>query len=161
MLELFGRALLPAFCCLLSASALAETTAPKGCYERTWSKAELKKLPLQQVTAIRLEANLGKKPDSAANTFGRLKARFRETGEEWLSTGYECNDTGAGFACATHCDGSIFVLSKTAKGVQVMPPDPVSLHIGDCGETKMALRMNADAKAFVLIRRGSKACPAP
>lgn len=143
---------------VLAANAGVAGTAPKGCYEKTWSKAELKKLPLQQVTAIRLEANVTKPPESKPQAYGRLLARFRQTGDAWLATTFECSDTGAGFACASHCDGAIFVLSGSGN-LQVMPPDAVGLFSGDCGETSQALKLNADRVPFLLTRRGSKACP--
>lgn len=144
----------------LVANASLAGTAPKGCYEKTWSKAELKKLPLQQVTAIRLEANVTQPPETKPQAYGRLLARFRETGDAWLATTFECSDTGAGFGCASHCDGSIFVLSGAGNGLQVMPPEAVGLFSGDCEETSQTLKMNADRLPFMLARRGSKACPA-
>ncbi len=143
---------------LTVASAVA-ANVPKGCYEKSWNKWELKKLPLQEVTALRLEANLGTIPDSKPHAFGRLMARFRSSGETWLETPYECSDTGAGFACASYCDGSVFVLSASGGGLQVMPPHGVLLAGPDCNGNSENLKMNADQQPFQLARRGSKACP--
>lgn len=145
---------------VLAAPVTAQAAmAPKGCYEKTWSKGELKKLPLQQVTGLRLEANLGAPPASKPQAFGRLMARFRDTGDAWLSTAFECSDTGAGFACASYCDGSIFVLSSGGSGLQIMPPQGVTLAHPDCDGTTAKLAMNADQKPFPLARRTGKACP--
>ncbi len=143
----------------MAANAGVAGTAPKGCYEKTWSKSELKKLPLQMVTAIRLEGNLGPLPETKPQAYGRLMARFRDTGEAWLATHYECNDTGAGYACATYCDGNIFVLSTGSKGLQVLPPAGVGLYGHDCSEAAQLLQMNADQTPFALARLGNKACP--
>ena len=145
---------------LAAATAAGAANLPKGCYEKTWNKAELKKLPLQQVTALRVEANLGHVPDTKPQTFGRLMARFRETGEIWLSTGYECSDTGAGFACASYCDGNLFVLSAGGGGLKVMPQTGLMLAGPDCEGSNAVLKMNADQVPFSLARRGGKACPA-
>lgn len=142
------------------ATGAVAANAPKGCYEKSWNKWELKKLPLQEVTALRVEANLGSIPESKPQAYGRLMARFRETGEAWLETAFECNDTGAGFACASYCDGSIFVLSSGGGSLRVMPPNGVLLAGPDCNGEAATLKMNADQQPFQLARRGSKACPA-
>lgn len=136
------------------------SSPPKGCYEKSWSKAELKKLPLQNVTAVRLEANIGTTPESKPQAYGRLMARFRQTGPDWLATAFECNNTGAGFACASTCDGSVFVLSAGSSGLQLMPPQGVLLAGPDCDGTTATLSMNADQQPFSLGRRGNKSCPA-
>jgi hypothetical protein len=132
--------------------------APKGCFEKTWNKGELKKLPLQKVTAVRLEANLGPLPENQPKAYGRLMARFRDTGEEWLSTPYECSDTGAGYACAAHCDGNVFVLSQGGKGLQVMPTTAIQMSGEGCEGNSAKLRMNADNMPFLLNKRSGKAC---
>ena len=144
----------------LTATGALAGNAPKGCYEKSWNKWELKKLPLQKVTALRLEANLGAIPENKPQAYGRLMARFRETGEAWLETAYECSNTGAGFACASYCDGSVFVLSSGAGSLQVMPPSGVLLAGPDCNGSSATLKMNADQQPFLLARRGGKACPA-
>jgi hypothetical protein len=144
---------------VVAANSGVAGTTPKGCYEKSWTKAELKKLPLQKVTAIRLEANVSKQPETKPQAYGRLMARFRETGDLWLSTSYECNDTGAGYACASYCDGTIFVLSPGNTGMQITPPNGVGVFSEECGETSATLQMNADHLPFALARRGSKACP--
>lgn len=147
---------------LILASANAHAgSPPKGCYEKSWSKGELKRLPQQQVTAIRIEANLGAPPESKPHAFGKLMARFRDSGEAWLATSFECSDTGAGLACASYCDGSIFVLSAGGRGLQLAPPKGVLLAGPDCEGGKATLQLNPDQLPFVLARRGSKACPAP
>ena len=144
---------------LVAVSTANAGTAPKGCFEKSWNKAELKKLPLQQVTALRIEANLGPAPDTRPQTFGRVMARFRETGDAWLTTPFECNDTGAGYACAAYCDGNIFVLATGGGGMKVMPQQGLLLAGPDCSGVTALLRMNADLMPFALARRGGKACP--
>lgn len=143
----------------LTATGAIAANVPKGCYEKSWNKWELKKLPQQEVTELRVEVNLGTIPDSKPQAYGRLMARFRSSGETWLETPYECSDTGAGFACASYCDGSVFVLSASGGGLQVMPPNGVMLAGPDCNGDSASLKMNADQQPFQLARRGSKACP--
>lgn len=144
----------------LAATGCWAGTLPKGCYEQSWSKAELKKQPLQQITAVRLEAGTGTMPQNKPASWGILKARFRDTGEEWLSTSYECSDTGAGLACATTCDGGIFVIATGSRALNLVPQRDVKLFMADCAGGGAEVKLNADRKPLALRRISGKACPA-
>lgn len=146
--------------CWLAVGSCWAGNMPKGCYEKTWSKAELKKLPLQQVTSIRIEAGTSAMPDNKPISWGSISARFRDTGEQWFTTAYECSDTGAGLACATICDGGVFVTSSGSKGLRLIPQKSVTLFGADCAEPTGELKLNADKLPFVLGRLSSRACPA-
>jgi hypothetical protein len=144
----------------LAATACVAASAPKGCYDKTWSKGELKKLPLQMVTTIRVEAGIGAQPENKPASWGTLRARFRDTGDQWYSTAYECSDTGAGMACATICDGGIFVMASGRSGLQVIPQNGVILFSEDCAGTEAKLKLNEDRTPFAVGRISSRACPA-
>jgi hypothetical protein len=144
---------------VFSETVFAQTKQPKGCYEKIYSKSELKQLPLQKVTALRISSNTAKQPEHKPASYGTLQARFRDSGDVWLSTAFECSDTGTGFACATMCDASVFMITLGAAGLQLMPPKPINMFAPDCADEPVKLRMNADAKPFLLTRRGPKACP--
>jgi hypothetical protein len=169
------RVILLALCTMMICDASAAATkkkvataervliskAPKGCFEKSWNRSELKKLPLQKVTAVRIDVNTGAQPSNQPAVFGKVQAKFRDSGDSWLSTDFECSDTGVGFACATHCDSSIFVLSPGLSGLQLLPQKVIAVFGGDCEGSAVSLKMNADQVPFALSRRSTRACPTP
>lgn len=145
---------------ILAANAAAAAPVQNFCYEKIFSKAELRKLPLQDVTAIRIALNLLKTPETGASINGRIEAMFRDDRKTWWAAPFECSDTGAGLACTTICDASIFILAAGSTGLQLLPQGPVNLSRSDCNEDLRTLTAHADSAPFALTRRSRKACPA-
>jgi predicted dehydrogenase len=127
----------------------------KGCYERVYDKAYLRKHKKQSVVKMRLQIGVGKGVDGPFELLDRVDAVFRDA-SIYRGNLISCSPMGDELACTIEGDGGSFVI--TDRGNE-------SLRITNTGgmrfggaDSKLHLKAKGDNVEFRLFRVSADAC---
>lgn len=130
----------------LASPALAEI---KGCYERVYDAAHLKRHRGQVVTMMRLQ--MGLSTDIESDRADSLWAKFRN-GRVMATQPLECS---ANQRCFVEEDGGSFHVDETADGVKIT--NEGYIRFGDEDDYREVAE-DAEHRVFLLKRKSSGAC---
>lgn len=140
---------------VLSHASVAEA-AFKGCYERVYDKAYLKKYRKQEVVKIRLQLGVGKGLDGPFELLDRVDAGFRDK-PVYRGNLVECKAQGDELACGIEADGGGFVVTDRGDN-SLRITNNGEMNFGD-GDTAITLLAKGEHREFRLYRISETACP--
>jgi hypothetical protein len=128
----------------------------KGCYERVYDKAYLKKHRKQDVMKIRLQLGVGKGLDGPFELLDRVDAGFRKK-PIYRGNLVECKTKGDELSCAIEGDGGTFIV--TDRGDNSLRITNASyITFGD-GDTATTIKAKGEHREFRLYRISQTPCP--
>lgn len=139
--------------CLSANEAQAEF---KGCYERIYDKAYLRKNKKQNIIKMRLQIGVGKGLEGPFELLDRIDAVFRN-GSIYRGNLIECNEVGDELACAIEGDGGSFVITDRGNN-SIRITNKNNMRFGDA-DSKLEVKAKGGDKEFRLFRIGTNACP--
>lgn len=137
------KLVLPLF--LLAGLASPSLADIKGCYERTYDAAHLKKHKGQKVVMMRLQVGLAK--DQSSDQADTLWAKFRN-GRTLATYPLECSEN---HRCFVEADGGSFHIDETGDGVKIT--NEGYIRFGD-DEDYIEIPDDAEHRVFVLKKVG-------
>jgi hypothetical protein len=136
--------------------ASAAQAAFKGCYERVYDKAYLKKHRKQDVNKIRLQLGIGKGLDGPFELLDRVDAGFRKK-PIYRGNLVICKADGNDLSCDIEGDGGRFTV--TDRGDNSLRITNIShMRFGD-GDTAITINARGEHREFRLYRISESACP--
>lgn len=128
----------------------------KGCYERVYDKAYLRKHKKQLITKIRFQYGVGKEGESPQELLDSLDAVFRTT-SRYKGNLAICKAAGDELKCGLEADGGSFTVTDRGDN-SIRITNDTYLHFGD-DESKLTVQANGEHKLFRLYRISKTACP--
>jgi hypothetical protein len=127
----------------------------KGCYERVYDKAYLRKHKKQAVVKMRLQIGVGKGVDGPFELLDRVDAVFRDA-SIYRGNLISCSPTGDELACNIEGDGGSFVITDRGnKSLRVTNRNYMRFGGED---SKLEIKASTDNTDFRLYRISSSAC---
>jgi hypothetical protein len=137
---------------LCPSQALAEI---KGCYERIYDNAYLRKHKKQAVVKMRLQIGVGQGTDGPFELLDRVDAVFRN-GSIYRGNLISCLAKGDKFECAIESDGGSFVITDRGnKSIRVTNTNYMRFGGED---SKLEIKASTDNTDFRLFRLSTSAC---
>ncbi len=128
----------------------------KGCYERVYDKAYLRKHNKQLITKIRFQYGVGKEGESPQELLDSLDAVFRTT-SRYKGNLVVCKTAGDELKCGLEADGGSFTVTDRGDN-SIRISNDTYLHFGD-DESKLTVQAKGEHKLFRLYRISKTACP--
>ncbi len=128
----------------------------KGCYERIYDKAYLRKHKKQSVTKMRLQIGVGQGVDGPFELLDRVDAAFRNT-SIYRGNLIECTGMGDALECSIESDGGSFVVTHRGNN-SLRITNKNYMRFGD-EDSKLVIIARGDDKEFRLFRITRNACP--
>ncbi len=128
----------------------------KGCYERIYDKAYLRKHKKQSVTKMRLQIGVGQGVDGPFELLDRVDAVFRNT-SIYRGNLIECTGMGDALECSIESDGGSFVVTDRGNN-SLRITNKNYMRFGD-EDSKLVIIARGDDKEFRLFRITRNACP--
>lgn len=141
------------FLSVLLWSAPQAQAAFKGCYERVYDKAYLRKHKKQSVVKMRLQIGVSQGVDGPIELFDRVDAVFRKA-SIYRGNLIECAERGDELECSIAGDGGSFVVTDRGNN-SIRITNKSYMRFGDRSEIKA----RGDDKEFRLFRISQDACP--
>lgn len=138
---------------VLAWNAPQAQAAFKGCYERVYDKAYLRKHKKQSVVKMRLQIGVGQGVDGPIELFDRVDAVFRKA-SIYRGNLIECAERGDELECSIAGDGGSFVVTDRGNN-SIRITNKSYMRLGDRSEIKA----RGDDKEFRLFRISQDACP--
>lgn len=143
--------------CLAVFSHVPEAQAAfKGCYERVYDKAYLKKHRKQDVVKIRLQLGVGKGLDGPFELLDRVDAGFRDK-PIYRGNLVECSTRREELSCKIEADGGSFIV--TDRGDDSLRITNTSEMLFGDGDNAVTIKAKGDHREFRLNRIDERACP--
>ena len=136
--------------------APAAEAAFKGCYERVYDKAYLRKHRKQDVSKIRLQLGVGKGLDGPFELLDRVDAGFRKK-PIYRGNLVGCKTDGDGLSCGIEGDGGTFVVTDRGDN-SLRIANSSYMRFGD-GDTATTIKARGEHREFRLYRISETACP--
>jgi hypothetical protein len=125
----------------------------KGCYERVYDKAYLRKHKKQSVVKMRLQIGVGQGVDGPIELFDRVDAVFRKA-SIYRGNLITCAEMGDELDCSIESDsGSFVVTDRGNNSIRITNKD--FMRFG----SKLEIKARGDDKEFRLFRISQDACP--
>lgn len=128
----------------------------KGCYERVYDKAYLRKHKKQLITKIRFQYGVGKEGESPQELLDSLDAVFRTT-SRYKGNLAICKASGDELKCGLEADGGSFTVTDRGDN-SIRITNDTYLHFGD-DESKLTVQAKGEHQLFRLHRISKTACP--
>jgi hypothetical protein len=128
----------------------------KGCYERVYDKAYLRKHKKQLITKIRFQYGVGKAGESPQELLDSLDAVFRTT-SLYKGNLAVCKTSSDQLKCGLEADGGSFTVTDRGDN-SIRITNETYLHFGD-DESKLTVEAKGEHKLFRLYRISEGACP--
>jgi hypothetical protein len=128
----------------------------KGCYERVYDKAYLRKHKKQSVVKMRLQIGVGQGVDGPFELLDRVDAVFRSAAI-YRGKLIECAAQGDELECAMEGDGGSFVVTDRGNN-SLRITNKSYMRFGSAG-SKLEIKAKGDDKEFRLYRISVNACP--
>ena len=136
--------------------APAAEAAFKGCYERVYDKAYLRKHRKQDVNKIRLQLGVGKGLDGPFELLDRVDAGFRKK-PIYRGNLVVCKTQGDELSCGIEGDGGTF--SVTDRGDNSLRiTNSAYMRFGD-GDSATTIKAKGEHREFRLYKISETACP--
>jgi hypothetical protein len=140
----------------LGVASAAEAASFKGCYERVYEKAYLKKHRKQDVVKMRFQIGVGKGTAGPFELLDRIDAGFRKK-SLYKGNLVGCTDKGDGLECGIEADGGSFsVIDRGENSIRIT--NLREMHFGD-EEGGTTIKAKGDHREFRLYRISEGACP--
>lgn len=128
----------------------------KGCYERVYDKAYLRKHKKQLITKMRFQYGVGKEGESPQELLDSPEAVFRTT-SLYKGNLAICKPSGDELKCGLEGDaGSFTVTDRGDNSIRIT--NNTYLRFGD-DESKLTVQGKGEHKLFRLYRISEGACP--
>jgi hypothetical protein len=128
----------------------------KGCYERVYDKAYLRKHKKQSVTKMRLQIGVGQGLDGPFELLDRVDAVFRN-GAIYRGNLIECSAAGEELECLIESDGGAFVVTDRGNN-SIRITNKNYMRFGS-EDNPLEIKATGDDKEFRLFRISKNACP--
>jgi ASC-1-like (ASCH) protein len=136
--------------------AQSSQAAFKGCYERVYSKAYLKKNPKQTFIKMRFQFGVAQGDDVPFELMDQISVVLRDK-KIYESVQAVCREEGKGLRCGLESDaGSFDVIDRGRNSIRVTLGD--YLQLGDY-EKEAPIKIDRHNKEFRLYRISKSACP--
>jgi predicted dehydrogenase len=127
----------------------------KGCYERVYDKAYLRKHKKQAVTKMRLQIGVGQGADGPFELLDRVDAVFRDA-SIYRGNLISCQAEGDELVCDIEGDGGSFVITDRGnKSLRIT--NKSGMRFGGA-DNKLDIKAKGDNVAFRLFRVSTDAC---
>jgi hypothetical protein len=136
--------------------APAAEAAFKGCYERVYDKAYLRKHRKQDVNKIRLQLGVGKGLEGPFELLDRVDAGFRKK-PIYRGTLVDCKTKGVELSCGIEGDGGNFVVTDRGDN-SLRITNSNYMRFGD-GVTAITIKAEGEHREFRLYRISETSCP--
>lgn len=128
----------------------------KGCYERVYEKAYLKKNRKQDVIKMRLQIGVGQGTDGAFELLDRVDAGFRKK-PIYRGGLISCKTEGDELACNIEADGGGFMVTDRGEN-SVRITNTSEMRFGD-DEDGIVVKGKGQNREFRLFRVSEGSCP--
>lgn len=128
----------------------------KGCYERVYDKAYMRKHKKQSVIKMRLQIGVGKGTDGPFELLDRVDAVFRE-GSIYRGNLIACGAPGKELECSIEGDGGSFVVTDRGNN-SVRITNKNFMRFGS-DNSKLEIKSKGDNREFRLFRITESSCP--
>ena len=128
----------------------------KGCYERVYDKAYLRKNKKQSVIKMRLQIGVGQGVDGPFELLDRVDAVFRNA-SIYRGNLVECASTGDELECSIEGDGGSFVVTDRGNNSLRITNKTYMRFGGE--DSKLEIKARGNDREFRLFRISENACP--
>lgn len=128
----------------------------KGCYERVYDKAYLRKYKKQSVTKMRLQIGVGQGLDGPFELLDRVDAVLRK-GSIYRGNLIECAAAGEELECFIEGDGGTFVVTDRGNN-SIRITNKNYMRFGS-EDNPLEIKARGNDKEFRLYRISKNACP--
>jgi hypothetical protein len=143
-------------CATLLCGASEAQAKFKGCYERVYDKAYLRKNKKQLVTKIRLQIGVGKGLDGPFELLDRVDAVLRKS-SVYRGNLISCSPAGENLLCSIEGDGGSFVVTDRGDN-SLRITNENYMRFGE-EQNKLEVKASRDNTEFRLFRVSESACP--
>lgn len=128
----------------------------KGCYERVYDNAYLRKHKKQSVVKMRLQIGVSQGVDGPIELFDRVDAVFRKA-SIYRGNLIECAEMGDELECSITDDGGSFIVTDRGNN-SIRITNKNVMRFGNKNNT-LEIKARGDDKKFRLFRISKDACP--
>ncbi len=128
----------------------------KGCYERVYDKAYLRKHRKQDLNKIRLQLGVGKGLDGPFELLDRVDAGFRKK-PIYRGNLVGCKTEGDELSCGIESDGGTLIVTDRGDN-SLRITNSAYMRFGD-GDSATTIKAKGEHREFRLFRISETACP--